>query len=56
MYEPKLNIGLTYYQETQWISAIIKYGTSIMNKSLLTIAQKDTLVAAAQNEQKILGK
>lgn len=39
-----LNIGLTYYQECQWLSSIKKYGTAILDKSLLSRTQKDTLI------------
>lgn len=41
--ENKLNIGLTYYQEEQWLSAIKKYGKEIMDKSLLSHEQKAIL-------------
>lgn len=44
--ENKLNIGLTAYQELQWLSAIKLYGKGIMDKSLLTKAQKDALLKA----------
>ena len=43
-----LNIGLTYYQEEQWLSAIKKYSVSIMDKSLLSIEQKQILTAQAR--------
>ncbi len=41
----ELKIGLSYYQERQWISAIKKYGKSIMDKSLLSNEQKHTLIS-----------
>ena len=40
-----LNIGLTYYQEEQWINAIKKYGRAIMDKSLLSQQQKAILAS-----------
>ncbi len=45
------NIGLTYYQECQWLSAIKLHGTSIMDKSLLSRTQKDTLILASIGKQ-----
>jgi hypothetical protein len=44
----KLNIGLTYYQELEWLSAIKKYGESIMQKSLLSVEQKSALIKASK--------
>lgn len=41
----ELNIGLSYYQERQWMSAIKQYGQSILEKSLLSKEQKDILIA-----------
>ena len=38
-----LNIGLTRYQELQWLSAIKIYGVGIMDKSLLSQEQKEAL-------------
>jgi hypothetical protein len=43
-----LNIGLSYYQECEWLSAIKHYGESIMNKSLLSPEQKAALIANAK--------
>jgi len=40
-----LNIGLSYYQECQWLSAIKHYGITIMDKSLLSLEQKAVLIA-----------
>lgn len=54
MKQGNLNIGLTYYQETQWIAAIKRYGISIMNKSLLSNDQKETLEREAKTEIAIL--
>ena len=42
-----LNIGLAYYQELQWLSAIKLYGKSITDNSLLTTQQKEALVKEA---------
>jgi len=41
----ELNIGLSYYQEAEWLSAIKHYGKSIMDKSLLSKEQKEALSA-----------
>ena len=41
----KLDIGLSYYQEEQWISAIKHYGREIMDRSLLSFEQKSYLSA-----------
>jgi hypothetical protein len=49
MREPRLNIGLSYYQECQWLSAIKHYGAKIMDKSLLSSGQKAALLAAANS-------
>ena len=43
--EANLDIGLSYYQEEQWIVAIQKYGRSIMDKSLLSHWQKAILAS-----------
>ena len=40
-----LNIGLSYYQEEQWIVAIKQHGKAIMDKSLLSQEQKAILAA-----------
>ena len=42
--EGKLDIGLDYYQEEQWLSALRLYGTTIMDKSLLSAGQKEELI------------
>jgi hypothetical protein len=47
----RLNIGLTYFQECQWIDHIRQYGISILNKSLLTKDQKNALINAANIKQ-----
>ncbi len=44
----ELNIGLTRYQELQWLSAIKRYGNSILDKSLLSQEQKTALLAASK--------
>jgi hypothetical protein len=46
--EGELFIGLTYYQEREWINAIKKHGPGIMDKSLLSPGQKDRLLGAAE--------
>ena len=46
----ELNIGLSYYEERQWIPAIKRHGSSIMNKSLLSKKQKEVLDQASQKE------
>ena len=46
-----MNIGLTYYQERQWLSAIKHYGIGIMDRSLLSRDQKDALIKEAQNSR-----
>jgi hypothetical protein len=48
--------GLSYYQERQWVAAINKYGTSILDKSLLSQNQKDILKDIANRESKILSQ
>lgn len=45
MRQGTLNIGLSYYQEEQWIVAIKKHGKAIMNKSLLSHDQKAILAS-----------
>jgi hypothetical protein len=50
MREGLLNIGLSYYQERQWIEAIKQYGKGIMEKSLLSIAQKEILLKEMEKE------
>ncbi|KKL77996.1 hypothetical protein LCGC14_2029200 [marine sediment metagenome] len=40
-----LDIGLSYFQEEQWIAAISKYGKPIMGKSLLSQQQKAILAS-----------
>ena len=47
----RLGIGLTYFQECQWIEHIRKYGICILNKSLLTKDQKDALINAVNIKQ-----
>jgi hypothetical protein len=47
----KLGIGLTYFQECQWLGHIRQYGISILNKSLLTTTQKEALINAANIKQ-----
>ena len=42
--EGKLDIGLDYYQEEQWLSALRLYSTTIMDKSLLSAGQKEELI------------
>ena len=37
--ESRLGIGLSYYQEEQWLSAIKKHGVGILGKSLLSYEQ-----------------
>ena len=49
-----LNIGLSYYQEMQWLSAICKYGDKIMGKSLLSIEQKEALLKLADTELSLM--
>ena len=49
-----LNIGLSYYQEEQWISAIKKHGKVIMNNSLLSQEQKAIL--ASEQIVRMIGK
>ena len=49
--ESQYNIGLTYYQECQWIAAIKQYGMSIMDRSLLSKDQKIELIKIAQEAQ-----
>jgi len=44
----KLEIGLNEYQEAQWLAAIKRYGTSIMDKSLLGAEQKKVLAEIAK--------
>ena len=44
----QFNIGLSYYQERQWISAIKRYGNSILDKSLLSKEQKRVLKAKSK--------
>lgn len=44
----QLNIGLTYYQECQWLVAIKRHGTDIMSKSLLSLSQKAILAQEAK--------
>ena len=44
----EFNIGLSYYQEREWISSIRKYGWSITEKSLLSNAQKAKLISEAE--------
>lgn len=43
----KLGIGLSYYQEEQWLSAIKRQGKEIMTKSLLSHEQKAILSSEA---------
>lgn len=45
--EPKLNIGLSRYQELQWLSAVKIYGARIMDKSLLSPEQKARIIREA---------
>jgi hypothetical protein len=40
----KLDIGLSYYQEESFLSAIKLYSPSVMDRSLLSIGQKDELI------------
>jgi hypothetical protein len=54
MRKPMFDIGLTYYQECQWISAIKNYGEVIMEKSLLSRDQKDVLIEEAKKEMELL--
>jgi hypothetical protein len=46
----RLNIGLSFYQECQWLSAIKEYGSVIMNRSLLSIDQKTVLLKASRSK------
>ena len=46
-----LNIGLSYYQECQWLSAIKHYGITIMDKSLLSPEQKQLLISEAERRK-----
>ena len=54
MRQGALNIGLNYYQEEQWISAIKKHGKGIMDKSLLSHEQKSIL--ASEEVARIINK
>ncbi len=48
----ELNIGLTYYQECQWLNAIKHYGQSILDKSLLSKEQKQILISQVKQVAK----
>jgi hypothetical protein len=56
MRQGELNIGLSYYQEREWITAINHYGQVIMDKSLLSQSQKTALLKQATQEKMILNK